>query len=111
LEAALVVYAPALELAHLGFDVTLLEKEQAVGGKIRQVAVGTPDDLGLVDSGPTVFTMRWVFEQLFDACGESFSSQVQTDPLTILARHTWGETASGFICRSQSKCRRHCRIF
>jgi 1-hydroxycarotenoid 3,4-desaturase len=80
-----------LELAHLGFDVTLLEKEQAVGGKIRQVPVGANDAIGLVDSGPTVFTMRWVFEQLFDACGESFSSQVQTDPLTILARHTWGE--------------------
>jgi 1-hydroxycarotenoid 3,4-desaturase len=80
-----------LELAHLGFDVTLLEKEPTVGGKIRQVAVGAPGDEGLVDSGPTVFTMRWVFEQLFDACGDSFSSHVQTDPLTILARHTWGE--------------------
>ena len=80
-----------LELAHLGFDVTLLEKELTVGGKIRQVAVGAPGDEGLIDSGPTVFTMRWVFEQLFDACGDSFSSHVQTDPLTILARHTWGE--------------------
>ena len=80
-----------LELTHLGFDVTLLEKEQALGGKIRQVAVGASDDIGLVDSGPTVFTMRWVFEQLFDACGESFSAHVKTDPLTILARHTWGE--------------------
>ena len=80
-----------LELAHLDFDVTLLEKEPTVGGKIRQVAVGAPDDEGLVDSGPTVFTMRWVFEQLFDACGASFSSHVQTDPLDILARHTWGD--------------------
>ena len=80
-----------LELTHLGFDVTLLEKEQALGGKIRQVAVGASDHIGLVDSGPTVFTMRWVFEQLFDACGESFSAHVPTDPLTILARHTWGE--------------------
>jgi phytoene dehydrogenase-like protein len=33
-----------LELAHLGFDVTLLEKELTVGGKIRQVAVGAPGD-------------------------------------------------------------------
>lgn len=80
-----------LELTHLGFDVTLLEKEQVLGGKIRQVAVGASDDIGLVDSGPTVFTMRWVFEQLFEACSESFSAHVQTDPLTILARHTWGE--------------------
>jgi 1-hydroxycarotenoid 3,4-desaturase len=92
-----------LELTHLGFDVTLLEKEQAIGGKIRQVAVGASNDIGLVDSGPTVFTMRWVFEQLFDACGESFSAHVRTDPLTILARHTWGESHLDlFADRNQS---------
>jgi 1-hydroxycarotenoid 3,4-desaturase len=49
-----------LELAHLGFDVTLLEKEQAVGGKIRQVPVGANDSIGLVDSGPTEIGRAYV---------------------------------------------------
>ena len=47
----------ALELAHHGLDVTVLEKNAYPGGKIRQIDV----DGALIDSGPTVFTMRWVF--------------------------------------------------
>ena len=47
-----------LKLAHQGYDVTLLEKESQVGGKIRTVSAGS----SAIDSGPTVFTMRWVFE-------------------------------------------------
>lgn len=78
-----------LELAHLGLHVTLLEKESSVGGKIRQLAPGSAD--GLVDSGPTVFTMRWVFEELFDTVNATFSDHIQTEPLDILARHTWGD--------------------
>ena len=45
----------ALLLAQRGLDVTLLEAADSPGGKIRQVQV---DGVG-VDSGPTVFTMRW----------------------------------------------------
>ena len=47
----------SLRLAHEGYKVTVIEKEQFVGGKIRQIMIG---DQG-VDSGPTVFTMSWVF--------------------------------------------------
>ena len=43
-----------LELAHHGYDVTLIEKMPTVGGKIRQVDVHGAG----IDSGPTVFTMR-----------------------------------------------------
>ena len=80
-----------LELAHLGFNVTVLEKESHVGGKIRQLTVGSGDGIGLIDSGPTVFTMRWVFEELFDTCNASFADHIETEALDILARHTWGE--------------------
>jgi 1-hydroxycarotenoid 3,4-desaturase len=51
----------SLRLAHAGYAVTVLEKEAVVGGKIRQIMAG---GLG-IDSGPTVFTMAWVFEELF----------------------------------------------
>ena len=44
----------ALQLAHQGLDVTVLEAAAAPGGKLRQLMVdGQP-----IDSGPTVFTMR-----------------------------------------------------
>ena len=77
----------ALELAHHGLDVTVLEKSQHPGGKIRQVNV----DNALIDSGPTVFTMRWIFEKLFADCDENFAAEFELEALNILARHSWGD--------------------
>ena len=62
----------SLRLAHEGYKVTVIEKEQTVGGKIRQIMIG---DQG-VDSGPTVFTMSWVFEDLFKKCNENLSDHL-----------------------------------
>ncbi len=76
-----------LKLTHQGYEVTLLEKASQVGGKIRAVSVGSSE----VDSGPTVFTMRWVFEELFRECDENFSEYISTIPLPVLARHFWGK--------------------
>ena len=43
----------ALEMASAGLQVILVEKEQKLGGKIRQIDCGGKG----VDSGPTVFTI------------------------------------------------------
>ncbi|MBV9825843.1 MAG: phytoene desaturase [Alphaproteobacteria bacterium] len=75
----------ALELAHRGIAVTLIERAAAPGGKMRQVAIGAR----LLDAGPTVFTMRWVFEEIFSAAGSSLAEHVLLHPATILARHAW----------------------
>ncbi len=50
----------ALELKARGFDVTLVEHQDRPGGKMREVETAG----GGIDSGPTVFTMRWVFDAL-----------------------------------------------
>jgi 1-hydroxycarotenoid 3,4-desaturase len=75
----------ALELAHAGMAVTVVDKAPAPGGKLRQVAIGN----ALIDAGPTVFTMRWVFEELFAAIGENFPACLPLRPAEILARHAW----------------------
>ena len=49
----------ALALSHQGLDVTVIEKNAGPGGKIRQVQAGT----SFIDSGPTVFTMKWIFDE------------------------------------------------
>ena len=77
----------ALELARQGFDVTVCEKEDTPGGKIRTVDV----DGQAVDSGPTVFTMRWVFQQIFRDAGTALEDHLTLTPATILARHAWPE--------------------
>jgi len=76
----------ALMLACRGLQVTLVERADTPGGKMRQVMVdGAP-----IDSGPTVFTMRWVFDQIFEAAGTSLADQLRLQPLGVLARHAWG---------------------
>ncbi len=75
----------AIMLAAAGLPVTILERAPNVGGKIRQIQ--TP--AGPVDAGPTVFTMRWVFEEIFAAAGTSLTSHVGLSPLPVLARHAW----------------------
>ena len=76
----------ALLLAHHGVRVTLVESAATPGGKMRQIDVGG----ALVDSGPTVFTMRWVFEEIFAQVGCSLNDVIKLEPLDILCRHAWG---------------------
>ena len=75
----------ALVLAHRGLDVTLVESAHQPGGKIRQVQV---NGVG-VDSGPTVFTMRWVLDQMLENLGTSLEDILQLEPIGVLARHAW----------------------
>ncbi|MGA2993966.1 1-hydroxycarotenoid 3,4-desaturase CrtD [Bradyrhizobium sp.] len=77
----------AFTLAARGLDVIVLERRDAPGGKMRQIAIGPAQ----IDSGPTVFTMRWVFDELFAAVGWNLSDHVRLQPLETLARHAWDE--------------------
>ncbi|AWB24668.1 phytoene desaturase [Methylobacterium currus] len=77
-----------LKLAAAGQPVTLVEKAGAPGGKMRRVAAGPL----AVEAGPTVFTMRWVFEEIFSECGADLASRVALTPAAVLARHAWSGT-------------------
>ncbi|HEX8388431.1 MAG TPA: phytoene desaturase family protein [Sphingomonas sp.] len=74
-------------LAARGCDVTLVEAQAGPGGKLRAVMVdGEP-----VDGGPTVFTMRDVFDAVFAEYGESLDDHLTLKPARTLARHAWGD--------------------
>ena len=80
--------AAALLLAAKGVAVTVLETADQAGGKTRALPVaGRP-----VDSGPTVVTMRWVFDELFETAGRRLSDSLTLRPAEILARHAWSAT-------------------
>ena len=79
--------ASALDLAVAGFDVVLLERAAAVGGKMRHVSLGGRS----VDAGPTVLTMRWVLDELFQAAGTTLAEQVTLERAEVLARHAWSD--------------------
>jgi 1-hydroxycarotenoid 3,4-desaturase len=75
----------ALLLAARGVPVTLVEAQEEPGGKMRRVAV----DGAWIDAGPTVFTMRWVFEQILAEAGAGLDALPPLTPLSVLARHAW----------------------
>ena len=74
-------------LAARGCDVTVIEKEHRVGGKARRLAV----DGRQIDAGPTVFTLKDVFDDVFRACGSRLEDHLETRPAAILARHAWSD--------------------
>ncbi|MCS6899959.1 MAG: phytoene desaturase family protein [Myxococcales bacterium] len=78
--------ALAARLAHRGLPVQVLEKEPQVGGKMRVIPVAPGVS---VDGGPTVLTMRWVFDELFRELGDELDRHVTLAPLDVLARHSW----------------------
>jgi 1-hydroxycarotenoid 3,4-desaturase len=80
----------ALQLACAGVEVDLLEAGAEVGGKMRAVRVGPV----AIDGGPTVFTMRWVFDQLLADAGARLEDLVALEPLSVLARHAWAGQAA-----------------
>jgi 1-hydroxycarotenoid 3,4-desaturase len=78
--------AAAVDLAREGLDVVVVERRTVPGGKMREaIAAGRS-----IDSGPTVFTMRRVFDELFERAGGSLEAAVMLRRADVLARHAWG---------------------
>jgi 1-hydroxycarotenoid 3,4-desaturase len=74
-------------LAARGHGVTLVEAQPRVGGKLAEVELAGRR----LDAGPTVFTMRPVFEALFEALGARLADHLSLTPARVLARHAWDE--------------------
>jgi len=77
----------ALLLAKRGAALTLVERASEPGGKMRELEVAGHR----IDAGPTVFTMRWVFDEILAMAGTRLEDHLRLYPLEILARHAWRE--------------------
>ncbi|MDG2459880.1 MAG: phytoene desaturase family protein [Luminiphilus sp.] len=77
--------AAGIDLARSGFRVTMLERAATPGGKMHMREV---DDRA-VDGGPTVLTMRSIFEQLFSDAGARLSDRLTLTQSPVIARHAW----------------------
>lgn len=97
----------SLELSHRGMDVVLLERQSRVGGKMRTVSIDGRE----IDVGPTVLTMRWVFQQIFDDVGETLEDHLALEQADVIARHAWTDGARldlfGDADRSASAIQEH----
>ncbi len=79
----------AIDLARRGARVHVVERAPEPGGKMRGVGVADR----VVDGGPTVLTMRWVFDELFADASLSFEERLRPRRAEILARHAWPDGA------------------
>lgn len=86
--------ASALRLIASGARVTVLERAATPGGKMRTV----PSVAGPVDAGPTVLTMRWVFDDLFTALGTRLDDHITLTKADTIARHFWSDGTKLDLC-------------
>ncbi len=77
----------AVRLAAAGQRVTVLEKNASVGGKMGEVR-----QAGFRwDTGPSVITMRPVFEDLFQATGRRLADYIELLPVEPLTRYFYDD--------------------
>ncbi len=69
--------AAAIQLARAGRPPIVLERAATAGGKLREVSHAGDR----FDAGPSVLTMRWVFEELFDGKLDEVIRLHAVDPL------------------------------
>jgi phytoene desaturase len=97
--------AAAIRLAAAGVRVTLLEKNPRVGGKLNLWEVPHPNRPGerpfRFDTGPSLLTLPFVFEQLFAAAGERLADHLDLLRLDPIARFIWPDGAT-FELRSDA---------
>ncbi len=75
----------AIRLDVAGMKVTLIEMQPYPGGKMRTM----PSAAGPIDAGPTVLTLRAIFDDVFTAAGTRLEDHVTLIPQPLLARHWW----------------------
>lgn len=90
--------AAAVRLGAAGFGVTLVEKNPRVGGKLNLWEVPHPQRGGerpfRFDTGPSLLTLPFVFEELFAAAGERLADHLKLLRLDPISRFVWADGAT-----------------
>lgn len=85
--------AAAINLAGLGLDVTVVEKDALPGGRMKGLTFGDNGEF-TVDTGPTIMQLPGIYEALFARAGKRLSDYVTllpVDPNTRL--HFWDKSS------------------
>ena len=91
--------ASALRAKKKGFDVTLFEKNNQLGGRSRSF-----NKNGFYhDAGPTVITAPWLFEELFSLFNKDINDYVTIKPLDIWYRYIFWDGSSLDHCKDIDK--------
>ncbi len=80
----------AMILAHRGFDVTVLEKADRVGGRNSELKVGDYT----FDMGPTFLHQKFTLDEIFAETGRESADYLDFVKLDPMTRLTWDEETS-----------------
>jgi phytoene desaturase len=69
--------AAALRLRAKGYDVTLIDKQDKLGGRGYQYVRNTPLGTFVHDAGPTVVTAKFLFDELFELFGKKREDYIE----------------------------------
>jgi phytoene desaturase len=74
-------------LSHMGFNTDIYERNQTVGGKANQII----QNGFRFDTGPSLITMPFVLQRLFEDVGEQISDYIDLRKLDILCKYFFSE--------------------
>lgn len=77
----------SIRLAHEGFEVHVYEKNCDPGGKAGNLVL----EGYRFDTGPSLFTMKSVFEKLFSDVGRDFNDYVKSRKMDLICRYFYEE--------------------
>lgn len=75
--------ASAIRLAKMGADVTVYEKNHRAGGKISELTANGYR----FDTGPSLFTLPGLVEELFELCGEDMREHIPYKRLDVNCKY------------------------
>jgi phytoene desaturase len=79
--------AAACRLAKSGFSVTVLEKNETLGGKVNLVESNGYK----FDTGASLVTMKHIFDELFEFCGKRIEDYLDIVSLETICRYQWSD--------------------
>jgi phytoene desaturase len=84
--------AAAINLAGLGLDVTVVEKDPVPGGRMKGLTLGERGEYAL-DTGPSILQLPAVLERIFERAGRRLGDYVTLVPVDPNTRvHFWDGT-------------------
>ncbi len=87
--AGLGALAGAIRLARMGFKVSVFEKNEKVGGKLNETRLGAYR----FDTGPSLLTMPFVIDELFEFAGSARANCLHFEPIEPICRYFFPDGA------------------